>query len=51
MQLEGFATNDSGKLVYKLKKAIYGLKQSYRQWYLKLHNVITSFGLVENKVD
>ena len=35
----------------KLKKSIYGLKQTSRQWSLKFDEVITSLGFVENKVD
>ena len=35
----------------ELKKSIYGLKQAFRQWYLKFDEVITSLGFVENKVD
>lgn len=34
-----------------MKKSIYGLKQASRQWYLKFHEVISSFGFVENPVD
>lgn len=39
------------ELVCKLKRSIYGLKQASRQWYLKFHNTITSFGFQENKLD
>ena len=51
MQPEGFVANDSGKLVCRLKKSTYGLKQASRQWYLKFHSVVASYGFVENKVD
>ena len=51
IQPEGFVANDSGKLVCRLKKSIYGLKQASRQWYLKFHSVVASYGFVENKVD
>uniref|UniRef100_A0A2N9JA23 Retrovirus-related Pol polyprotein from transposon TNT 1-94 n=1 Tax=Fagus sylvatica TaxID=28930 RepID=A0A2N9JA23_FAGSY len=50
-QPEGFPSSDGEHLVCKLKKSIYGLKQASRQWYLKFHNVISSFGFVENIMD
>ncbi|CAL9021267.1 unnamed protein product [Prunus brigantina] len=50
-QPEGFVEEDSKQLVCKLKKSIYGLKQASRQWYLKFHKIITSFGFVENRLD
>jgi hypothetical protein len=50
-QPEGFPSSDGEQLVCKLKKSMYGLKQASRQWYLKFHNVISSFGFVENIMD
>jgi transposase InsO family protein len=50
-QPEGFPSSDGEQLVCKLKKSLYGLKQASRQWYLKFHNVISSFGFVENIMD
>ena len=50
-QPEGFSSNDGEHLVCKLKKSIYGLKQASRQWYLKFHDIISSFGFVENIMD
>jgi len=38
-------------MVCKLKKSIYGLKQAFRQWYQKFHQVITSYGFEVNVVD
>ena len=38
-------------MVCKLKKSIYGLKQSSCQWYYKFHQVIVSFGFKINMVD
>ncbi|KAJ9536278.1 hypothetical protein OSB04_un000550 [Centaurea solstitialis] len=35
----------------ELKKSIYGLKQASRQWYLKFHQVITSFSYEVNLVE
>ena len=50
-QPEGFSSSDGEHLVCKLKKSIYGLKQASRQWYLKFHDIISSFGFVENIMD
>ena len=50
-QPEGFSSSDGEHLVYKLKKSIYGFKQASRQWYLKFHKVIYSFGFEENIMD
>ena len=46
----GFYTYKDSYLVYKLKKSIYGLKQASCQWYMKFHDVISSFGFTENIV-
>ncbi|KAH9760840.1 Integrase catalytic domain-containing protein [Citrus sinensis] len=50
-QPEGFISEGNDHLVCKLKKSIYGLKQASGQWYLKFHNVISSFGFTENIMD
>nr|KYP60322.1 Retrovirus-related Pol polyprotein from transposon TNT 1-94 [Cajanus cajan]KYP60337.1 Retrovirus-related Pol polyprotein from transposon TNT 1-94 [Cajanus cajan]KYP60343.1 Retrovirus-related Pol polyprotein from transposon TNT 1-94 [Cajanus cajan] len=51
IQPENFILKDSNKLVCKLKKSIYGLKQASRKWYFKFHHVITSCGFEVNLVD
>jgi len=38
-------------LVYKLKKSLYGLKQSPRRWYLKFDAFVLSIGFVRSKLD
>jgi hypothetical protein len=48
-QPEGF--DDNSQKACKLRKSIYGLKQASRQWYIKFHKVITSYGFIENLVD
>ena len=50
-QPEGFSSNSGEHLVCKLNKSIYGLKQASRQWYLKFHEIISSFGFDENPMD
>ena len=50
-QPEGFVTNGNDHMVCKLRKSIHGLKQASRQWYLKSHDVVSSFGFMENVMD
>ena len=35
----------------KLNKSIYGLKQVFRQWYLKFNEIVPSLGFKENNAD
>jgi hypothetical protein len=50
-QPEGFIVEGKEWMGCKLKKSIYGLKQAYRQWYLKFDEVIKKLGLIENILD
>ena len=50
-QPEGFSSSEGEHSICKLKKSIYGLKQAYRQWYLKFQEVITSFSFEEMIMD
>ena len=50
-QHEGFSSSEGEHLVCMLKKSMYGLKQASNQWYLKFHEVITSFSFEENIMD
>jgi hypothetical protein len=43
-QPEGFAAIGQEHLVCRLKKSLYGLKQSPRQWYQKLHSTFVALG-------
>lgn len=40
IQSEGFQNIKHEEKVYRLKKSVYGLKQSSKQWYLKFHQAI-----------
>lgn len=40
----GFVSKGQEDKVCRLKRSIYGLKQSSRQWYFRFHEAITSFG-------
>ncbi|GJW46001.1 retrovirus-related pol polyprotein from transposon TNT 1-94 [Tanacetum coccineum] len=50
-QPEGFFIDGKEKMVCKLKKSIYRLKQASRQWYIKFKDTITSFDFEEIIVD
>lgn len=46
MQPEGFVKKGKEKLVYKLFKALYGLRQAPRAWYSKLNSCLQGLGFV-----
>ena len=50
-QPEGFSVKGKKELVYKLKKSLYGLKQSPRMWYQKFDTYIQGLGFVRSNVD
>lgn len=50
-QPEGFAAKGKKELVCKLKKSLYGLKQSPRMWYQKFDTFIRRLGFTRSKVD
>jgi hypothetical protein len=50
-QPESFAVKGKKELVYKLKKSLYGLKQSPRMWYQKFDTYILELGFVRSRDD
>ena len=52
-QPEGFTVTDrkGEHLVYKLKKSLYGLKQSGRNWNGVLHSYLVSQGFIQSQAD
>ena len=51
LQPEGFEIKGHEDKVYKLKRYLYGLKQSSRQWYLKFHQAILEIGFEISPLD
>ena len=50
-QPDGFQRKGQEGKVCRLKKSLYGLKQSSRQWYLKFHQAILDIGYEMNPLD
>ncbi|GKC79254.1 retrovirus-related pol polyprotein from transposon TNT 1-94 [Tanacetum coccineum] len=50
-QLDGFVDLDHPKKVYRLRKALYGLKNAPRAWYDELSNLLMSKGFTKGSID
>eukprot|EP00253_Pinus_taeda_P024280 PITA_24280 len=50
-QPKGFAMKGKKEMVCKLKKSLYGLKQSPRMWYQKFGTFIRALGFTKSKAD
>jgi hypothetical protein len=50
-QPEGFVVKGKKELVCKLKKSLYGLKQSPRMWYQKIDTYMLGLGFTRSKED
>ena len=48
-QSEGFKTHDPNVFVYRLKKALYRLKQAPRAWYERIDKYLTSLGFTNKR--
>ena len=49
-QPEGFVDPTKRDMVYKLHKALYGIKQAARAWYERLHNYLVQIGFQEQMI-
>ena len=47
----GFETHDRESHVRRLKKSLYGLKQTPRTWYNRIDSFLSSFGFTKSKAD
>ena len=48
---QDFREGNDNKAVWKLKKSVYGLKQSGRNWNLMLHEYLVEKGFIQSAVD
>jgi hypothetical protein len=50
-QPEGFVMHGQENMVCRLRKSLYGLKQTPKQWHEKFDRILTSTGFVVNEAD
>ena len=51
LQPQGFEVRGKEKMIYKLQKSLYDLKQAPRQWYKKFNSFIGSSGFLRCQVN
>ncbi|RVX17381.1 Retrovirus-related Pol polyprotein from transposon RE2 [Vitis vinifera] len=50
-QLPGFVTQGESGLVCRLRRSLYGLKQSPRAWFSRFSSIVQEFGMFRNTAD
>ena len=50
-QPEGFVDPRFPKMVCKLCRSIYGLKQASRRWNIRFDEIVKEFGFIQNEVE
>ena len=50
-QLSGFVAQEESGLVYKLRRSLYGLKQSPQAWFNWFSSVVQEFGMIRSTTD
>ena len=50
-QPSGFVAQGESSLVYKLRRSLYGLKQSPQAWFSRFNSVVQEFGMIRSTAD
>ena len=49
-QPPSFVAQGESGLVYKLRRSLYGLKQSPRAWFSRFSSVVQEFGMIQSTI-